>query len=1024
MELDQEGAGQPNVVTNTRIVDFDDDDDFATPQPKTKRSAPITKTKRRLNVEDMGQEEQEKTKGKKLRIINKNPKFGLVDKESGEVQLGDVDAKKRNKKKTKTAKEPNEDKWDGKVGKAGKVNVTEKFKVRNSPNTLTYMVTNLSDQQKQWVISTGFKHILDFRLGKIPHRLACSVLEAFDAETCSLKLQGESIAITDQDVYNVLGLPNGDTIFTLATEDKALERHNLWKEEFGKNNITTAAVAERIKESQEADDQFKLSFLMVLSNVLIESQTGSYVYRDILGFDIQLDDCNQYNWGEFLLRCLVKTKANWRKTTRSLFYTGPIIFLIIFYVDRVIFKGLTPVERKFPAFKNWTMELLKQRQNYEKQCGNFKENLVIRQQAEIDQIMKDDQGVEESNTSHEDHQNNAGQDGFVHMRNDETIPQARERQEEQPGQTVDKFICPGQHEAEEKEENWFETLTTKATTLISVMDAYMFELESAKAKHPDDKNISELQAKVIGMLTQLKEKTESSTTSKSKDTFESDHIETNIGLEVTVKENNVSREKRSSEEYLIDPLELDHIELIEYLYSSQGKKDMEMDMQELSVPSFSLGTDLQNSVIDICKKISREHGDDTIVEQESDKNTIITPMPQQLIREKREKKIIAAYRSPYVQREIDINTKYSTQEYAVWRWIIQKGKDDIEHVFNYGEQYCIREHMATLRPGEKIYTSVIDVWCTLLNDKEKYKSPESPLRLFFNVGFSVGPLDDNKSEEDQYERFGVEMNHFFEKNPDKKIEDHNLIFFPIFQDEHYYLICINLKKASFEVIDNIRVGKAGNKEYGRYARKLKNHFVKYLEEKDLKSLAKTIKKVKVSYLSMTWQTFQNYKDCGAFLMRHMETYKGKLNKWNTQLKTEKMGQKGQMDKLRTKYAHAILTSHLNERRHLILDEAKSLYDKIATKKLMSIVIAASSRKQKREKISGTVLFPDDQTTAEKTTTHISVGTCDSKKMKTSRTVLFPDEEKNAEQKTIEEEAAQKTIVNGSTTTHDRKELQT
>ncbi|KAK1351234.1 hypothetical protein POM88_054551 [Heracleum sosnowskyi] len=585
--------------------------------------------------------------------------------------------------------------------------------------------------------------------------------------------------------------------------------------------------------------------------------------------------------------------------------------------------------------------------------------------------MKDDHGVEESNTSHEDHQNNAGHDGFVHMRNDETIPQARERQEEQPGQTVDKFICLGQHKAEEKEENWFETLTTKATTLISVMDAYMFELESAKAKHLDDKNISELQAKAIGMLTQLQEKTESSTTSKSKDTFESDHIETNIGLEVTVKENNVSHEKWSSEEYLIDPVELDHIELIEYLYSSQVKKDMEMDMQELLVTSFSLGTDLQNSVIDICKDISREHGDDTIVEQE----------------------------------EIDINTKYSTQEYDVWRWIIQKGKDDIEHVFNYGEQYCIREHMATLRPGEKIYTSVIDVWCTLLNDKEKYKSPESPLRLFFNVGFSVGPLDDSKSEEDQYERFGVEMNHFFEKNPDKKIEDHNLIFFPIFQDEHYYLICINMKKASFEVIDNIRVEKS---------------FCQVFGGKRSKVIGKDNQKGQSLLLVHDLADIPKLQRLWFFLMRHMETYKGKLNKCNTQLKTEKMGQKGQMDKLRMKYAHAILTSYLNERRHLILDEAKSLYDKIATEKLMSIVIAASSRKQKREKISGTVLFPDEQTTAEKTTTHISVGTCDSKKIKTSGTVIFPDEEKNAEQKTIEEEAAHKIIVNDSTATDDRK----
>lgn len=204
------------------------------------------------------------------------------------------------------------------------------------------MVTNLSDQQKQWVRRTGFKHILDFHLEKIPHRLACSVLEAFDAQTCSLKLQSESIAITNQDVYNVLGLPIGDNIFTLATEDQASARYNSWKEHFGKNNVTTAAVVERMRESQEVDDTFKLNFLMVLSNVLIERQTGSYVHREILGYDIEIDECNQYNWGEFLLRCLVKTKENWRKTTSSLFYTGPIIFLIVstsittFYLHKLL----------------------------------------------------------------------------------------------------------------------------------------------------------------------------------------------------------------------------------------------------------------------------------------------------------------------------------------------------------------------------------------------------------------------------------------------------------------------------------------------------------------------------------------------------------------------------------------------------------------------------------------------------------------------------------------------------------------
>lgn len=54
----------------------------------------------------------------------------------------------------------------------------------------------------------------------------------------------------------------------------------------------------------------------------------------------------------------------------------------VFYVDRVIFRDLEPVKRHFPAFKGWTLELLKQRQNYEKKFAASGEGLIIRQRQE------------------------------------------------------------------------------------------------------------------------------------------------------------------------------------------------------------------------------------------------------------------------------------------------------------------------------------------------------------------------------------------------------------------------------------------------------------------------------------------------------------------------------------------------------------------------------------------------------------------------------------------------------------------
>lgn len=60
-----------------------------------------------------------------------------------------------------------------------------------------------------------------------------------------------------------------------------------------------------------------------------------------------------------------------------------------------------------------------------------------------------------------------------------------------------------------------------------------------------------------------------------------------------------------------------------------------------------------------------------------------------------------------------------------------------EQVFKYGDAFCIRKHIATLRPGQKLYYFVIDVWSALMNEKETYKSAESPSRLFFNIALSV-----------------------------------------------------------------------------------------------------------------------------------------------------------------------------------------------------------------------------------------------------------------------------------------------
>lgn len=112
---------------------------------------------------------------------------------------------------------------------------------------------------------------------------------------------------------------------------------------------------------------------------------------------------------------------------------------------------------------------------------------------------------------------------------------------------------------------------------------------------------------------------------------------------------------------------------------------------------------------------------------------------------------------------------------------------------------------------------------------------------------------------------------------------------------------------------------------------------------------------------MTWQALQNNTDCGVFLIRHMETYKGDRKNWETQLKSEKQkGHQEQLVRLRIKYASAILTSHVNEKREFVMKESNILDKKLAGKGLLKAIIESGKKKTGGKNVKkGTVLFPEE-----------------------------------------------------------------
>lgn len=194
------------------------------------------------------------------------------------------------------------------------------------------MLSSLSEEQKNWVKETGFGDLLEFDLEMLPGKFSYNVLQIFEHNSVSLRLSNGHINIVEEDVVDVLGLPKGRDTIMLGSHDYYEERIANWQAQFpmtkkDQEQITTSKVVDRMKELGLTEN-FKLNFLIVMSNVLVGTSSNAYVDKQLLRFDHDLDKCFNCNWAEYLLNALVSATASWN-CSASLFFNGSLIFLTV-----------------------------------------------------------------------------------------------------------------------------------------------------------------------------------------------------------------------------------------------------------------------------------------------------------------------------------------------------------------------------------------------------------------------------------------------------------------------------------------------------------------------------------------------------------------------------------------------------------------------------------------------------------------------------------------------------------------------
>ncbi|KAL8225970.1 hypothetical protein R6Q57_018527 [Mikania cordata] len=242
-------------------------------------------------------------------------------------------------------------------------------------------------------------------------------------------------------------------------------------------------------------------------------------------------------------------------------------------------------------------------------------------------------------------------------------------------------------------------------------------------------------------------------------------------------------------------------------------------------------------------------------------------------------------------KKVNLVVKRSRLEDNVASTIFCANKDDSNFLFEStraGAGAAItRVTFESLYPGVDLHVSVLDCWADVLNSEDQYRNKSDPKRLFTPCLMLVDShYKDDVEEVDRITSFTENMEICLKSAELDSLIGVDMLLIPMLHACHYYVLCFNLNKTQFFVIDNIGTDVDFDIKYAKRPQIMQSTLCSYLVMTS-HPIAFTLKTCKPKRLSMPWRTLNNSIDCGVFAMRHMETFKDtSVKEWKCGLTSE------------------------------------------------------------------------------------------------------------------------------------------
>uniref|UniRef100_A0A803N5A1 DUF1985 domain-containing protein n=1 Tax=Chenopodium quinoa TaxID=63459 RepID=A0A803N5A1_CHEQI len=182
-----------------------------------------------------------------------------------------------------------------------------------SPSSIVQVMELVSLSENQWkaVRAIGFGSMEFLKVNQLPLQLGLSLVQHFDANTCSLNIPDSNpFCITEDHVHQVLGLPIGGIEIdknNFSRDKKVIQQ---WKKKFQSSSlfIKIGELKEFLKEHKSAGAMFKRNFVVLCVSTLMDGKQNMNINSEILTFISDVDKIKDLNWSKYILGSLVKGK--------------------------------------------------------------------------------------------------------------------------------------------------------------------------------------------------------------------------------------------------------------------------------------------------------------------------------------------------------------------------------------------------------------------------------------------------------------------------------------------------------------------------------------------------------------------------------------------------------------------------------------------------------------------------------------------------------------------------------------------